>query len=178
MFFTVLAPGDELGVDAFLEMAMAAAMHADADFLYSDERCRNPASGAVEAYFKPQWSPDLMLSTNYVGRLWCARADLLRSRRRPDGAVAGPRRIRSGAALHRGGQGDPAHPGGAVRARAMTASTPRRKRKQALERMLARRGIAGEIRGGFGSRHLSGEARAGEAGAGLDHHSDLRRARA
>ena len=32
MFFTVLAPGDELGVDAFLEMAMAAAMHAEADF--------------------------------------------------------------------------------------------------------------------------------------------------
>src|SRR5712692_2347042 len=67
-------------------MAIAAAMHPDADFLYSDERCRNPASGAVEAFFKPQWSPDLMLSTNYVGRLWCARADLI-------GAIADPTEI-------------------------------------------------------------------------------------
>src|SRR5438045_595422 len=60
-------------------MAVAAAMHHEADFLYSDERRPNPASGSVEAFFKPQWSPDLMLSTNYVGRLWCARADLVRS---------------------------------------------------------------------------------------------------
>ncbi len=76
-FLAVLAPGDELGVDAFLEMAIAAALYAEADFLYSDERCRNPASGTVDAFFKPQWSPDLMLATNYVGQLWCARADLL-----------------------------------------------------------------------------------------------------
>ncbi|HEV8677840.1 MAG TPA: hypothetical protein VGQ90_00590, partial [Stellaceae bacterium] len=78
-FFTVLSPGDELGVDAFLEMAIAAALHPDGDFFYSDERCRNPATGAVEAFFKPQWSPDLLISTNYIGRLWCAHADLLQS---------------------------------------------------------------------------------------------------
>jgi len=77
MFLTVLTAGDRLGCDAFLEMAMATALHPGADFLYSDERAVNPASGAVEAYFKPQWSPDLLLSANYVGRLWCARADLL-----------------------------------------------------------------------------------------------------
>jgi ADP-heptose:LPS heptosyltransferase/GT2 family glycosyltransferase len=79
VFLTVLSPGDVLGVDAFLEMALATAMHAGADFFYSDERRRNPASGAVEAFFKPQWSPDLLASTNYVGRLWCARADLIQA---------------------------------------------------------------------------------------------------
>src|SRR5205085_7110763 len=57
-FFTVLSPGDELGCDALLEMAIAAATHGDADFLYSDERYVNPATGNVEAFFKPQWSPD------------------------------------------------------------------------------------------------------------------------
>src|SRR5947207_5103269 len=82
-FLTVATPGDELGCDALLEMALTAAVHRDADFLYSDERRLNPASGQVEAFFKPQWSPDLMLSTNYVGRLWGARADLVR-------AIAGP----------------------------------------------------------------------------------------
>ena len=77
IFLTVVSPGDELGVDALIEMAIATAMHPDADFLYSDERRRNPASGEIEAFFKPQWSPDLMLSANYVGRLWCARGDLV-----------------------------------------------------------------------------------------------------
>jgi hypothetical protein len=76
-FLTVLTPGDVLGCDALHEMALTSAAHRDADFLYSDERRINPASGQVEAFFKPQWSPDLMLSTNYVGRLWCARADLV-----------------------------------------------------------------------------------------------------
>src|SRR5205823_14891901 len=79
LFVTVLSAGDELGCDAFLELALATAIHADCDFIYSDERRRNPASDAVDAFFKPQWSPDLILSTNYVGRLWCARADLLRT---------------------------------------------------------------------------------------------------
>src|SRR3954452_15315246 len=80
-FCTLLTAGDELGCDALLQMALATAMHEDADFLYSDERRLNPATGLVEAFFKPQWSPDLMLSTNYVGRLWCARASLLEHRR-------------------------------------------------------------------------------------------------
>lgn len=78
-FTTILSAGDELGCDAFLELALATAMHADCDFLYSDERRRNPATDAVDAFFKPQWSPDLILSTNYIGRLWCARLDLLRA---------------------------------------------------------------------------------------------------
>jgi ADP-heptose:LPS heptosyltransferase/GT2 family glycosyltransferase len=79
IFLTVMMPGDELGCDALLEMAVATAGDREADFLYSDERRRNPATGNVEAFFKPRWSPDLLLSTNYIGRLWCARAALVRS---------------------------------------------------------------------------------------------------
>jgi ADP-heptose:LPS heptosyltransferase len=77
-FLVVLTPGTELGCDAFHEMALVTAAHRDADFLYSDERRLNPGTGEIEAFFKPQWSPDLLLSTNYVGQLWCARADLVR----------------------------------------------------------------------------------------------------
>lgn len=77
VYVTVLSAGDELGCDAFLEMALATATRTDCDFFYSDERRRNPANNAVDAFLKPQWSPDLLLSTNYVGRLWCARAELL-----------------------------------------------------------------------------------------------------
>ncbi len=147
VFFTVLSAGDVLGVDAFLEMAIAAAMHAEADFLYSDERCRNPASGAVDAFFKPQWSPDLLSSTNYVGRLWCAREGLI-------GAVADPSEILLGHGEYdlvlRCTEAATAvrHVPAVLCERAAGATDDPRQSKAALERMLARRGIAGEIRGG------------------------------
>jgi ADP-heptose:LPS heptosyltransferase/GT2 family glycosyltransferase len=74
----VLRAGDELGCDALLEFAVHATLHPAADFLYSDERRRSLSSGKVEAFFKPQWSPDLLLSMNYLGRAWCARAATFR----------------------------------------------------------------------------------------------------
>ena len=77
-FVAVLSPGSELGCDALHEMALAMASHREADFFYSDERRQNPATSEMEAFFKPQWSPDLLLSTNYVGQFWCARGDLVR----------------------------------------------------------------------------------------------------
>jgi ADP-heptose:LPS heptosyltransferase/GT2 family glycosyltransferase len=147
VFFTVLEAGDELGVDAFLEMAIAAAMHPDADFLYSDERCRNPASGAVEAFFKPQWSPDLMLSTNYVGRLWCARADLIQSVTDPTEILLGhgeydlALRCTEAATAIR-------HVPAVLCERAAERTDDPEQSKAALEKMLARRGIAGDISGG------------------------------
>src|SRR5216683_1295893 len=143
VFVTVLSPGDELGVDAFLEMAIAAAMHAEADFLYSDERRRNPASGAVEAFFKPQWSPDLMLSTNYVGRLWCARADLLQS-------VADPTEILLGhgeydlALRCTEAAGAVQHVPAVLCERTAATDDPEQSTK-ALKQMLARLGITGDI---------------------------------
>jgi len=78
-FFSILSPGDELSVDALLEVAVTANMHRSADFIYSDEICFSPITKVREAYFKPQWSPDLLLSSNYIGRLWCASTDLLKN---------------------------------------------------------------------------------------------------
>jgi len=74
----VLRPGDRLGTDALLEMAIETGLEPKADFVYSDERRTDPVSGAMAAYFKPNWSPDLLLSCNYIGRLWVARAGLQR----------------------------------------------------------------------------------------------------
>jgi ADP-heptose:LPS heptosyltransferase/GT2 family glycosyltransferase len=73
----MLQAGDELGCDALLEFALHASRRPDADFLYCDERRLSPSSGKVEAFFKPQWSPDLLLSMNYLGRAWCVRTDLM-----------------------------------------------------------------------------------------------------
>jgi ADP-heptose:LPS heptosyltransferase/GT2 family glycosyltransferase len=67
-----LCPGDELGSDALAELALAGGLHRDADFLYADEARVSPASHDREPFFKPDFSPDLLLSTNYIGRPWVA----------------------------------------------------------------------------------------------------------
>lgn len=73
-----LVAGDELGADALLELALGNAVGEAADLLYSDDRRNDPVSGRVQAFFKPDWSPDLLLSTNYIGRAWAADPALLR----------------------------------------------------------------------------------------------------
>ncbi len=69
-----LQPGDKLSCDALLEFAVHTHLNSDSDFIYCDERRWISASGKAEAFFKPQWSPDLLFSTNYLGRSWCARS--------------------------------------------------------------------------------------------------------
>jgi hypothetical protein len=77
VFLGILVAGDELSCDAMLELSVTSGMHRDCDCFYSDELCVNPSTGVVEEFFKPQWSPDLLLSTNYIGRFWCASRELL-----------------------------------------------------------------------------------------------------
>ncbi len=72
-----LLPGDQLGCDALLELALCSGLHRDADFFYADEVRISPASREREPFFKPDFSPDLLLSTNYIGRPWFASAALL-----------------------------------------------------------------------------------------------------
>jgi len=62
--------GDEFGVDALSEMAFAIEMNEGCDFIYADERRLNLASHQIEAFFKPDWSPHLLMSANYIGRPW------------------------------------------------------------------------------------------------------------
>jgi ADP-heptose:LPS heptosyltransferase/GT2 family glycosyltransferase len=76
--FGLLVPGDELAVDALAEIALAGGLHRAANFFYADEACVSPASHEREPFFKPDFSPDLLLSTNYIGRPWFASAALLR----------------------------------------------------------------------------------------------------
>ena len=73
----LLSPGDELGCDALLRVAVASGLHRDADMLYTDESRISPSSHEREAFFKPDFSPDLLLSTNYIGRPWFASTALL-----------------------------------------------------------------------------------------------------
>jgi ADP-heptose:LPS heptosyltransferase/GT2 family glycosyltransferase len=76
-YFMALKPGDELGCDALVEFAVETGLRRGNDFLYADDRRTNPVTGKIEAFFKPDWSPDLLLSTNYIGRAWCASDGLI-----------------------------------------------------------------------------------------------------
>ncbi len=77
MLYAPLLPGDEPGADALLELAVAAGRHPDQALLYGDEVRISPVSQEKEPFFKPDYSPDLLLATNYIGRLWAATAALL-----------------------------------------------------------------------------------------------------
>ena len=72
----VLFPGDELGCDALIELAIAYGLHPEAQFFYADEDRISPSSQIREPFFKPDWSPDLLLSANYIGRPWFVTSDL------------------------------------------------------------------------------------------------------
>ena len=73
----VVAGWDDLGADALLEFAVEATTHPKAAILYCDERRYDYATKTFSAFFKPDWSPDLILSTNYLGRLWFVRSPVL-----------------------------------------------------------------------------------------------------
>ncbi len=75
-FVTVLNAGDVLAVDGLLAVLLAA--QAGDELLYADDRRPEPMAPArMAAYRKPGWSPDLLLSQNYIGRAWIARHSLL-----------------------------------------------------------------------------------------------------
>lgn len=72
----VLYPGDLLGADALLEFALAQTGEAAA-LTYSDDRRYAPHAGLVRPFFKPDWSPDLAMSTNYIGHAFVANSLLV-----------------------------------------------------------------------------------------------------
>src|SRR3990172_5372782 len=57
---------DELKPHALYEVGKLLNERPDLDFIYSDEDKRSPDGRLVQPFFKPDWSPDLLLSTNYV----------------------------------------------------------------------------------------------------------------
>lgn len=73
----LLEAGDILAVDSLLVLAIAATGPDPADLVYGDDIRPDPADLHPAAFFKPDWSPDLLLSQNYIGRAWLAREGAL-----------------------------------------------------------------------------------------------------
>jgi GT2 family glycosyltransferase len=80
----VLDPGDLLAPDALLELVAAFEQRPGPDLVYSDEDVVDAEGRRGSPFFKPEWSPDLLLAANYLGRLTLARRSAVE-------AVGGPR---------------------------------------------------------------------------------------
>ncbi len=74
--YIVFADHDDLlTADALYAMAHSLQNEA-ADFLYSDEDKLDEQGRFVQPHFKPDWSPDTMMSTMFTGHLSCVRKSL------------------------------------------------------------------------------------------------------
>jgi len=76
-FVALLYPCDELTPNALYEVAKLLNERPDVDCVYTDEDQIDLGGRRVEPFFKPDWSPDLLLAMNYVGHLSVVRKSLL-----------------------------------------------------------------------------------------------------
>jgi GT2 family glycosyltransferase len=68
-FVALLDHDDEITPDALLEVAKAIDRGPDADVIYTDEDKLEFDGTHVEPFFKPDWSPEYLRSTMYLGHL-------------------------------------------------------------------------------------------------------------
>ena len=68
-YCAILDPGDELAEEALFRVAEAIAADGRIDLLYSDEDRIEPDGRHVAPFFKPDWSPEYLLSFPYTGGL-------------------------------------------------------------------------------------------------------------
>ncbi len=70
-----LDPSDRLEPHALFELALA--LQDDAEVVYSDEDRIDDRGVPTDPWFKPDWSPETLLTRDYVGRSFVVRRDLL-----------------------------------------------------------------------------------------------------
>ena len=75
-YIALLDNDDELTPDALYEMVKTI-NETDADFIYSDEDFIDTKGNCSNPHFKPDFSPDLLLSHNYITHFVCFRRALL-----------------------------------------------------------------------------------------------------
>ncbi len=76
-FVGLMDHDDELRPDALLEVVRLLNEQADLDIVYTDEDKKTLDGRRISPFFKPDWSPNLLLSCNYVGHFTVYRRSLL-----------------------------------------------------------------------------------------------------
>ena len=75
-YVAILGEGDELAPDALFRV-VEAVQTSNADIVYTDEDSIDHLGRHTDPVLKPDWSPDQMLTSPYVGRLCAVRRELL-----------------------------------------------------------------------------------------------------
>jgi GT2 family glycosyltransferase/glycosyltransferase involved in cell wall biosynthesis len=78
-FVGLLGAGDLLSPHALAEVVLRLDREPETDLLYSDEDRCDDAGRRFDPFFKPDWSPDLMRSVNYLRHFAVVRRSLLES---------------------------------------------------------------------------------------------------
>jgi len=76
-FVALLDHDDLLNKEALKAVALNIVANSDANILYSDEDKVNEEGQFEQAHYKPEWSPDLLYSHNYICHLGVYRKSLL-----------------------------------------------------------------------------------------------------
>ena len=76
-WITLLDHDDVLEPDSLFQIAKLLQTHPDADLIYSDED-KLTDDGCEAPVFKPDWSPDLFRSHNYIGHLTAMRGEIVK----------------------------------------------------------------------------------------------------
>ena len=77
-FVGLLDHDDTLAPFALYEVAKVVNDKPDVDFIYSDKDCTNERGERISPLFKPRWSPELMLSANYLTHFCVMRTEHLK----------------------------------------------------------------------------------------------------
>ncbi len=75
-FLLLVDQDDELTLDALAEVALYIADHPETDLLYSDCDKIDEEGRRYDPHFKPDWSPELLLSYMYAGQVLVVRSGL------------------------------------------------------------------------------------------------------
>jgi glycosyltransferase involved in cell wall biosynthesis len=76
-FIALLDNDDELAPIALYEVAKRLNQNSDLDLIYSDEDKIDMDGKRFDPAFKPDWSPDLLLGTNYISHLGVYRRSIM-----------------------------------------------------------------------------------------------------
>ncbi len=78
-FVVLMDNDDELSPHALYEVAAALNQNPELDLIYSDEDKIDEEGNRSDPTFKPDYSPDLLLSTNYISHLGVYRTSIVRA---------------------------------------------------------------------------------------------------
>jgi GT2 family glycosyltransferase len=78
-FVGFLDHDDALKPNALFEVVNLLNSRRDLDYVYSDEDKAEPSGWLTDPFFKPDWSPDLLMSVNYVTHFSVYRTEVVRA---------------------------------------------------------------------------------------------------